>query len=493
MIPLAGPPGSIALMNAPDAVPGYEALLPADTTFRNEVAARVAPTIMAYRPGRAAKKINFPILFCVSNTDTVTPPTQTLRYARTAPRGEIKRYDAGHFDFYLGEAFEALVHDQVEFLTRHLHPAQLRAAHAAAHHSITTRREPHERHHAHHQPDTARRRQTMKAFVVSRYGKANSVEAVELPEPELGDSDVLIQIHAASVNPLDLKIRNGELKPLLPYKLPLVLGNDLAGVVVKAGRNVQRFKPGDEVYAKPDKDRIGAFAEFIAISENDVAKKPHRLDMEQAASIPLVGLTAWQALVEKAKLRPGQKVLIHAGSGGLGTIAIQLAKHLGATVATTTSTANVEWVKRLGADVVIDYRSNDFETVLHDYDVVIDTQGGQTLEKSLRVLKPGGKVISVAGPPEPDFAKEFGANWFLIQAMRALSFQIRRKAKRRGVTYSFLFMRASGDQLRELGSLIDSGVIRPVVDRIFPFQSTTDALAYVEKGRAKGKVVIKIR
>jgi len=339
----------------------------------------------------------------------------------------------------------------------------------------------------------AQRRQTMKAFVASRYGKANSVEAVELPEPELRDGDVLVQIHAASVNPLDLKIRNGELKPLLPYKLPLVLGNDLAGVVIKAGANVDRFKPGDEIYAKPDKDRIGAFAELIAISENDVAKKPRRLDMEQAASIPLVGLTAWQALVEKAKLRAGQKVLIHAGSGGLGTIAIQLAKHLGATVATTTSTANVEWVKRLGADVVIDYRSNDFETLLHDYDVVIDTQGGQTLEKSLRVLKPGGKVISVAGPPEPDFAKEFGANWFLIQAMGALSFRIRRKAKRHGVTYSFLFMRASGDQLRELASLIDADAIRPVVDRVFPFQSTAEALAYVEKGRAKGKVVVKIR
>ena len=333
----------------------------------------------------------------------------------------------------------------------------------------------------------------MKAFVVSKYGKANSVEAVELPEPELGDGDVLVEVHAASVNPLDLKIRNGELKPLLPYKLPLVLGNDLAGVVIKAGKNVRRFKPGDEVFARPDQDRIGAFAELIAISENDVAKKPHRLDMEQAASVPLVGLTAWQALVGKARLQAGQKVLIQAGSGGVGTIAIQLAKHLGATVATTTSTANVDWVKGLGADVVIDYKKDDFESVLHDYDVVIDTQGGQTLEKSLLVLKPGGKVISVAGPPEPDFAKEFGANWFLIQAMRALSFQIRRKAKRRGVTYSFLFMKASGDQLRELGSLIDSGAIRPVVDQVFPFQSTMEALAYVEKGRAKGKVVVKIR
>jgi alcohol dehydrogenase len=333
----------------------------------------------------------------------------------------------------------------------------------------------------------------MKAFVVSRYGKKNGVESVERREPELRDDDVLVQIHAASVNPLDLKIRNGELKAILPYKLPLVLGNDLAGVVIKVGPNVQRFRPGDEVYAKPHKDRIGAFAEMIAINENDVARKPHALDMEQAASVPLVGLTAWQALVEKAKLQDGQKVLIHAGSGGVGTIAIQLAKHLGATVATTTSTANVPWVTGLGADVVIDYKNNDFETILRDYDVVLDTQGGKTLEKSLPVLKPGGRVISVAGPPEPDFAKEFGLNWLLIQAMRLLSFQIRRKAKRRGVTYSFLFMEGSGSQLRALGSLIDSGVIRPVIDRVFPFQSTAEALAYVEKGRAKGKVVVKIR
>jgi NADPH:quinone reductase-like Zn-dependent oxidoreductase len=333
----------------------------------------------------------------------------------------------------------------------------------------------------------------MKAFVVSRYGKKNNVHGVDLPEPVLRDTDVLVRVHAASINPLDLKIRNGELKPLLPYKLPLVLGNDLAGIVVKTGPNVQRFKEGDEVYARPDQNRIGAFAELIAISENDVAKKPHQLDMEQAASVPLVGLTAWQALIEKAELRAGQKVLIHAGSGGVGTIAIQLAKHLGATVATTTSAANVEWVKGLGADVVIDYTKDDFATILRDYDLVIDTQGGETLEKSLRVLKPGGKVISVAGPPEPDFAREFGVNWLLIQAMRVLSFKVRREAKRRGVAYSFLFMKASGDQLREFSSLIDAGAIRPVVDRVFPFESTTEALAYVEKGRAKGKVVIKIR
>lgn len=332
----------------------------------------------------------------------------------------------------------------------------------------------------------------MKAFALTRYGKQNSVSGVELPEPELRDDDVLVQIHAASVNPLDLKIRNGELKPLLPYKLPVVLGNDLAGVVVKTGPKARRFKPGDAVYAKPAQDRIGAFAEYLALNENDVAAKPERLDMVQAAALPLVGLTAWQALVEKAGLRPGQKVLIHAGSGGLGSIAIQLAKHLGAVVATTTSTKNVEWVKTLGADVVIDYKTEDFAAVLSDYDVVLDTQGGQTLDKSLRVVKPGGNVISVAGPPEPAFAREFGANWVLIQAMRALSFSIRRKAKRRSVSYSFLFMTASGAQLRELGALVDAGAIRPVIDRVFPFDSTLDALAYVESGRSKGKVIVQM-
>jgi alcohol dehydrogenase len=224
-----------------------------------------------------------------------------------------------------------------------------------------------------------------------------------------------------------------------------------------------------------------------------VAIKPRTLTMEEAASIPLVGLTAWQALIEKANLKRGQKILIHAGSGGVGTFAIQLAKHLGATVATTTSTANVDWVKRLGADIVIDYKKEDFETILRDYDVVLDTLGGEALEKSLRVLKPGGRLISIAGPPDPDFAEEYGLAWILRQGIRFLSYRIRKSAKRHHVSYSFLFMRPSGDQLREIAALIDSGSIRPVVDRVFPFESTKDALAYVETGRAKGKVVIKVR
>jgi NADPH:quinone reductase-like Zn-dependent oxidoreductase len=314
-----------------------------------------------------------------------------------------------------------------------------------------------------------------------------------MPEPAVGESDVLVEVHAASINVLDSKIKAGDFKLLLPYRLPLVLGNDVAGVVVRTGSRVRQFKVGDEVYARPETLRVGAFAELIAMNENVVARKPKSLSMEEAASIPLVALTAWQVLVERANLRKGQQVLIHAGSGGVGTIAIQLAKHLGAFVATTTSTSNVDWVKRLGADVVIDYRKDDFEKILQGYDVVLNSLGGDVLEKSLRVLKPGGKLISISGPPDPVFAKDIGAPWFVRQVMRLLSYRIRKKAARRNVGYSFLFMKPSGDQLREIGALIDSGTVRPVVDQVFPFASTNDALAYVEKCRAKGKIVVSMK
>src|SRR5438874_13655224 len=315
----------------------------------------------------------------------------------------------------------------------------------------------------------------MKAFIVDRYGNNDGVRSGEMPDPEVRDDDVLVQIHAASVNPLDLKIRRGNLKLILPYRLPFVLGNDLAGVVVRVGSRVRRFKLGDEVYARPDQDRIGAFAEFISIKEDAVASKPKELTMEEAASIPLVGLTAWQALIERASLKAGQKVLIHAGSGGVGTFAIQLAKHVGATVATTTSTANVDLVRSLGADIVIDYRKEDFADVLRDYDVVLNSLDKVTLEKSLRVLKPGGQLISISGPPDAAFARSQAKSWVLRMIMGLLSYGIRTKAKRRGIKYSFLLMRANGGQLTELTSLIDKGIIRPVVDRVFPFASTKDA------------------
>ncbi|AZM56327.1 NADPH:quinone oxidoreductase [Streptomyces sp. WAC 01529] len=331
----------------------------------------------------------------------------------------------------------------------------------------------------------------MRAFMVEKYGDATTVRAAEVPDPQVGPDDVLVKIHAAGVNPLDIRIRNGDFKLFMPYRLPLVLGNDLAGTVVRVGPSVTRFTVGDEVYARPDKDRIGTFAELLAVHQDDLAAKPATLTMTEAASLPLVALTAWQALAERAHVQPGQKVLIHAGAGGLGSITVQLAKALGAHVATTVSTANVDLAKELGADEVIDYRTQDFATLLDGYDVVLDSLGGENLAKSLRVLKPGGTAISVAGPPDPDFARELGTNPVLRLAMTALSFKTRRQAKRLGVTYSFLFMKASGDQLRELTPLIDTGKIRPVIDRVFPFDQTLQAMEYVEKGRAKaGKVVV---
>lgn len=333
----------------------------------------------------------------------------------------------------------------------------------------------------------------MKAFVLDQYKKKGALRFGEMPEPELGQEDVLLEVRAAGVNPLDVKIRNGEFKPILPYRPPFILGHDMAGTVVRVGAHVRRFKAGDEVYTRPRDGRIGTFAQFIAVDQADVALKPATLSMEEAATIPLAGLTAWQVLVERAQLRKGQKILIHAGSGGVGIFAIQLAKYLGATVATTVSTANVELVKSLGADVVIDYKKQDFEKLLSGYDVVLNSLDGATLQKSLAVLKAGGKLISISGPPDPDFARQQGLNGVLRLVLRLLSAGIRRKAKGKRISYSFLFMRANGEQLSQLAALIDAGIIRTVVDRTFAFEATNEALAYVETGRAKGKVVVTLK
>lgn len=329
----------------------------------------------------------------------------------------------------------------------------------------------------------------MKAFAVGRYGSKDGLQMREMPEPGIGEHDVLVQVRAASVNLLDAKIRDGEFKRILPYRVPFVLGNDMAGRVVRVGPAVRSFAPGDEVYARPGTDTIGTFAELAAVHEDDLALAA-TLTMEESAALPLVALTAWQALVDRANLQPGQKILVHAGSGGVGTIAIQLARHLGAHVATTTSTANTGWVKDLGANVVIDYKRDDFGKVLRDYNAVLDSLGGQTLEKSLRVLRPGGIAIGIAGPPDPGFAREIGANPVVRLATALLSARTRLRARRRRVRYSFLFMKASGEQLRAIAALVDAGTIRPVLDRVFPFESTKDAMAYVESGRARGKVVV---
>ena len=330
----------------------------------------------------------------------------------------------------------------------------------------------------------------MKAAYINRYSNINDVQLGEQPTPVLTENDVLIKVHAASINPLDLRVLEGEFKAILPVQFPFILGNDFAGTVVQVGANVNNFKAGDEVYAKTDLN--GAFAEYTVVQQSSLALKPKNISMELAASLPLVSLTAWQALVEIAKVKAGQKVLIHAGSGGVGSVAIQLAKYLGATVATTTSGKNIRWVSALGADMIIDYKTTDFEQVLKDYDVVLDTQGGKTLEKSLNIVKRGGRIISISGPPDRAFAEAIKANWLLKGIIPLLSWSIRNKAKKRGITYSFLFMQPNGQQLSEISKLVDVGKINPVVDKTYEFSEIKDAFQYVNTGRAKGKVVLKI-
>ncbi|MBP6758107.1 MAG: NADP-dependent oxidoreductase [Flavobacterium sp.] len=334
----------------------------------------------------------------------------------------------------------------------------------------------------------------MKAFIVKSYGKKEKLHLTDWAEPTVNENDVLVQVHSAGVNVIDLMIRNGDFKLFLPMKPPFQLGRDVAGVVTKIGSKVSKFKVGDEIYSSSGDHRLGTYAEYISINENEVALKPKNLSMEEAGSIPLVGLTAWQALVELANVQKGQKVFIQAGSGGVGTFAIQLAKHLGAFVATTTSAKNIDLVKSLGADLIIDYKTEDFETKLKDYDLVLhNNKDSKILEKSLRILKSGGQLISLVGPPTPEFAAALGLSWPLKLVIKLLSLSARKKAKNLNVSFKFLFMRAEGKQLGEITKLIEAGIIKPVIDKVFPFEQTNEALSYVETGRSKGKVVVKIR
>ena len=330
----------------------------------------------------------------------------------------------------------------------------------------------------------------MKAFAVSAF--QGPLERIEVPEPQVGRSDVLVRVRAAGVNVLDEKIRLGEFRQILPHAFPLILGHDVAGTVIRVGADVRGLKPGDTVYGRPDDGRIGTFAERIAVNEADLAIAPVSVDIEAAASLPLVALTAWQALVERGRLQPGQKVLIHGGAGGVGSIAIQLAKHLGATVATTAGSANAQFVRDLGADIVIDYRSEDFVQQLSGFDIVLDGVGGENLERSLRILKPGGRAIGIAGPPDPQFARGAGLNPLVRLAVRGLSRKVRRHARELGVGYEFLFMHASGEQLRDITRLVDEGVLRPVVGRVLRFNQTAEALRLVAAGGSRGKTVVSL-
>ncbi|WP_040203359.1 NADP-dependent oxidoreductase [Neobacillus jeddahensis] len=332
----------------------------------------------------------------------------------------------------------------------------------------------------------------MKAMVIDQYGKV-PIRLAEMPTPEMGEYEVLAEIHAASINPVDFKIRDGKVKLLVKYKMPLILGNDFSGVVAKVGAKVTHFKVGDEIYARPRKSKIGTFAEYIAIHEDDIALKPKNLSFEEAASIPLVGLTTYQALHDVLQLQKGEKILIHAGSGGVGTFAIQLAKLMGATVATTASVAGENLVKSLGADKMINYKTEKFEEILHNYDAVFDTLGGETLEKSFEIIKDGGKIVSVSGLPNARFGKEYGSGFFKTLLFAAASRKLTALEKKHHVQYTFLFMKPSGEQLRIIADFIESGKIKPIIDRVFPFEDAQKAMEYAESGRAKGKIIVKIR
>ena len=332
----------------------------------------------------------------------------------------------------------------------------------------------------------------MQALQLKRYGGPEHVAFGELPRPAPGPGELLVRVHAVGLNPIDNLIPKGDFKPILKMRLPATLGSDLAGVVVEVGSAVTRFKVGDAVYASIFDTPHGSLAEFAVVPEHAAALKPANLDFVQAASIPMVGLTAWQAMHERMHLQPGQKVFIPAGSGGIGTFAIQLARHLGARVGTTTSAANVELVRGLGAEEVIDYKTQPFEEVLRDYDAVLGTVRGDGLEKALSIVKPGSRIVSLVGPPDAAFARARGMNVVLKLVFGLLSRKIIGLARRRGARYAFHFVRPDGGQLAQIAGLLEAGSIRPVIDQVFPFSQAKQALAYLAQGRARGKVVVRM-
>jgi alcohol dehydrogenase len=333
---------------------------------------------------------------------------------------------------------------------------------------------------------------SMKAIVMEKYGAVDVIHIRDIPKPKIKDNEVLVEVYFAGVNPLDNKIRQGKMKPLLNFKLPLILGTDIAGIVVETGSKVSKFKRGDEVYASLSTSKMGAFAQYVSLDEKNAAFKPKNLTFEEAASIPLVGLTSYQALHDVAKLSPGQKVLVKAGSGGIGTFAVQLAKAMGAYVATTTSTTNAVWVKELGADQIIDYKTQKFEKILSGYDVIFHTVDGESAEHGINILNPGGHLLSIVGPPDGKFAKQMGMNIVFRGLLGLLGRKINALAKKLGATYTFVFVKPSGAQLEKITKLIEEGKIKPVIDKVLSIHDARQAFSYVDQGRTKGKVVIKM-
>jgi len=333
----------------------------------------------------------------------------------------------------------------------------------------------------------------MRACIIRKYGNNDVLEYNNLQaEPTLHDHEILVQMKAASVNPIDWKVMEGKAKMVLKYKFPLVLGNDGAGIVVKAGKDVSKFKVGDEVFFRPSKNRIGTFAEFCAVSEHEAALKPKNLSFEEAAGIPLAGLTSWQALFDYGRLEKGQKVLIHAGSGGVGSLAVQFAKNAGAYTISTCSTRNVELVKSLGADQVIDYTKEKFTELLSDIDIVFDTIGGNVKYDSFKVMKPGGSLISIQSIPTPKSVKDYNLNPIVEMLLGILSLKSYNYAHKYKVNYHYLFMKADGNQLNQIKNLIEEGKVKPLIDKIFNFDQIKEAFAYQQTGRARGKIIIRI-
>lgn len=307
----------------------------------------------------------------------------------------------------------------------------------------------------------------MKAAIINDYKEL--VKISEVPKPELIENGVMIEVHAASINPIDNIVRAGYMKDMMPITFPYIMGYDVSGVVTEVGSKVTKFKKGDMVYSRPNQENAGSLAEYNVVKEDELALKPERLNYEEAASIPLTALTALQALTVKGNLQKGQKVLIHAGSGGVGTHAIQIAKDIGAKVAVTTSGSNIELVKGLGADVVINYKTQNFEKELKDYDLVLDTMGGEIMKKSFKVLKKGGSMVSIKGQDTDELAKKYDVN------------------------FEAFFMWPSGEMLSQLTELVNKNALEPTIDRIYTLSEVQDAYDYLQKGHAKGKVVIKIK
>lgn len=331
----------------------------------------------------------------------------------------------------------------------------------------------------------------MKAAFINKYGKEEKLQVGTVAMPAAKDNEVLIKIKAASVNPIDFKIKAGLLKFVRSYKFPLVLGHDLSGEIVEVGSKVTKFKKGDLVFSRPNNDSIGTFAEYVAVPENEVSKKPENISFEQAASLPLVGLTTWQAF-DAANVKKGDKVLIQAGAGGVGTFAIQLAKVRGAEVWTTTSEKNEALVKSLGADHIINYRKENAADVLKDMDFVFDTLGGDDLFKIFKVLKPGGWVVSISGLPDGETAREMGLGLAKTMVLKLVGLKANIEAAKTKTHYKFLFMKPNGDQLGQIKHLVEQGKIQPIIDKVFPLSDVQGAIEHSESGRARGKIIVKI-